>query len=73
MRNKILWSDETKTELCAKLHIWRKPCTLPTVKHGCGNIKLWGCLSVAGTGRLVKIEGKMNGSQYIEILDEKVI
>jgi hypothetical protein len=31
MRNKILWSDETKVELCglnAKRHIWRKPGTM---------------------------------------------
>jgi hypothetical protein len=29
--------------------------------HGGGIIMLWGCFSVAGTGRLVRIEGKMNG------------
>ena len=37
MRNKILWSDETKIEsfgLNAKWHIWRKPGTIPTLKHG---------------------------------------
>ena len=36
MRNKILWSDETKMEffgLNAKCHIWRKPCTIPMVKQ----------------------------------------
>ena len=37
MRNKILLSDETKIELFgpnAKRHVWRKPGTIPTVKHG---------------------------------------
>ena len=32
MRNKILWSDETKVEhfgLNAKRHVWRKPGTIP--------------------------------------------
>jgi hypothetical protein len=41
MRNKILWPDETKIELFglnAKRHVWRKPGTIPTVKHGGGTI-----------------------------------
>ena len=52
MRNKILWSDETKIELFgmkARHHVWRKPGTahhqtntIPTVKHGDISIMLWG-------------------------------
>ena len=52
MRNKILWSDETKIELFglnAKHHIWRKQGTfhhlantIPTVKQVGGNIMLLG-------------------------------
>jgi hypothetical protein len=76
MRNKIFWSDETKIELFglnAKLHVWRKPGTIPTVKHGGGSIMLCGCFSAAGTGRLVRIETKMNGAKYREILDEYLL
>ena len=76
MRNKNRWSDETKIELFglnAKRHVWMKPGTIPTVKHGGGSIMLQGCFSVAGTGRLVGIEGKMNGAKYREILDENLL
>ena len=62
LRNKIILYDETKMELFglnAKHHVWSKPGTIPTVKHGGGSIMLWGCLSAAGTGRLVRIEGKI--------------
>ena len=73
MRNKILWSDESKIKLFglnAKCHIWRKSGDIPMVKHGGGSIMLWGCVSATGTGRLVRVEYKMNGAKYREILDE---
>ena len=74
MINKILWSDETKIELFglnAKRHIWKKPGTVPMVKHVGGSILLCGCFS--GTGRLVSIEAKMNEAMYREILDGKLL
>ncbi len=62
-----------------KRHVWRKPGTahhlpntIPTVKHGGGSIILWGCFSAAGTGRLVRIEGKMNAAMYRDIIDENL-
>jgi hypothetical protein len=39
------------------------------VKHGGGSIKLWGCFSLAGTGKMVRIEGMMDGTKYREILE----
>ena len=66
MRNKFLWSDETKIELLGL------NATISTVKHGGGSIML--CFfSVAGTGRLVRIKGKMNGAKYREILDDNLL
>ena len=75
MRNKILWSDETKIELLnlnAKSHICRKPGTNQKVKHGCGSMMLCGCFSAAGTGRLFRVEGKMNRAKCREILNENL-
>ena len=34
---------------------------------------LWGCFSAAGTGRLVRIEAKINRAKYIEIFDENLL
>ncbi len=38
---------------------------IPTVKHGGGSTMLWGCFSAAGTGRLVRIEGKILSSTLL--------
>ena len=83
MWKKVLWSDETKMELFglnAKRSLWRKPNTahhpeptIPTVNHGGGSIMLWGCFSSAGTGKLVRTEGKMDGAKYRAILEENLM
>ncbi|MGH0167546.1 UNVERIFIED_CONTAM: hypothetical protein FKN15_053097 [Acipenser sinensis] len=82
MQKKVLWSHETKIELfClnSKHYVWRKPNTahhpvniIPTVKHGGGSIMLWGCFSSAGSGKLVRIEGRMDGAKYRRILKENL-
>ena len=38
-----------------------------------GSIMLWGCLSAAETGRLVRIEEKVNGAKYREIFDDNLL
>ena len=76
MRIKIVWFDETKLELFglkAKHHVWRKPGTIPAMKNGGGSIKLWLCFSAAGTGRLFRVEGLMNGAKIRETLDENLL
>lgn len=39
-----------------------------TVKHGGGNMLVWGCMSASGVGNLVFIDGKMDQHLYIDIL-----
>uniref|UniRef100_A0A6I8RG85 Uncharacterized protein n=1 Tax=Xenopus tropicalis TaxID=8364 RepID=A0A6I8RG85_XENTR len=80
---KVLWSDETKIELFginSTRCVWRKKNaaydpqnTIPTVKHGGGNILLWGCFSAKGTGQLIRINGKMDGAMYREILNDNLL
>jgi hypothetical protein len=44
LRNKTIWSDETKIELVglnANRHVWRKPGTIPTVKQASRLEETW--------------------------------
>ncbi len=71
---KVLWSDKTKIKLFginSTRRVWRMrnaaydpENTIPTVKHGGGNIMLWGCFSAKGTGQLHRIKGTMDGAMY---------
>ncbi|KAL0147737.1 hypothetical protein M9458_056976, partial [Cirrhinus mrigala] len=67
VRNKILWSDETKIELFG-LNSKRPNSEAWWWQH-----LVLGCFSAAGTGRLVAIEGKMNAAKYRDILDENLL
>ena len=44
-----------------------------TVKHGVGNIILWGIVAASVIGNTVWIEGRMNSSKYQQILDPDVL
>ncbi|KAK6320198.1 hypothetical protein J4Q44_G00093050 [Coregonus suidteri] len=80
---KVMWSDETKIELFglnSTRRVWRKKKdeynpknTISTVKHGGGNIILWGCFSAKGTVRLHLIEGRMDGAMYRKILANNLL
>jgi len=78
----IIWSDESKFELKSnnrRRYVWRKKgdqfkkCNIiPTVKHGTGNIMVWGCCNSNGVGKLVQIDGIMTGATYVNILEDNL-
>uniref|UniRef100_A0AAZ3PSS9 Uncharacterized protein n=1 Tax=Oncorhynchus tshawytscha TaxID=74940 RepID=A0AAZ3PSS9_ONCTS len=71
MRNKFLWSDQIKFELFvlnARHPAWRKPGTIPRVKHGGGSIMLWDVFQRQGLG-----DYSVVGEKYREILDENLL
>jgi hypothetical protein len=43
------------------------------MKHGGDSIMLWECFSEAGTGKLVRIEAKMNVAKCRDILDGNLL
>lgn len=79
----VLFSDESKFNLFGsdgRQYVRRPVGTrndcryqTPTVKHGGGNIMVWGAFSAQGLGPLIKIEGIMNGVMYREILETHML
>lgn len=79
---RVVWSDESKFELFnrkRRLRVWRKSDEglkdkhlQGTMKHGGGNIMVWGCFSWFGVGNLVLISGIMTADGYIDILNENM-
>lgn len=80
--DQVLFSDESKFNIFQSdghSRVWRKPNTAyneknlkPTVKYGGGGVMVWGCMSAAGVGELVFIEGIMDKTVYLSILKENV-
>lgn len=79
----VIWSDESRFTLFktdGPGRVWRTPGTRynienisPTIKHGGGGIMVWGCFSGKGLGPLIKVEGKMNSQDYIQILELQLL
>ena len=81
--NRVLFSDESKFNLKdsdGMKRVRRPPnkrldpryCQ-GTVKHGGGNVMVWGCFSGSGTGPLHKIEGIMDRFMYKDILEQVML
>jgi hypothetical protein len=78
----VIFSDESKFNLFrsdGRRWCWRKPgeefdkrYVRKEVKHGGGNVMVWGCVTTIGMGHIVKINGNMDGPLYTEILKDDV-
>jgi transposase len=79
---KVLWTDETKVNKYLSDGIqysWVNEMEglserqiQQTVKFGGGSVLFWGCMAWDGPGFVSKIEGNMDASLYIDIIDECV-
>jgi len=75
---KVLFSDESKFQLFGsdgRKYVRRPTGTrynsryqIPTIKHGGGNVMVWGSFSYDGIGPLVEIKGTMDAIMYRDIL-----
>ncbi|XP_016146452.1 cap-specific mRNA (nucleoside-2'-O-)-methyltransferase 1-like [Sinocyclocheilus grahami] len=78
MRKKPFLRTANKQSCLSALHgrkmntAFQEKNLLPTVKFGGGSIMLWGCVASTGTGNLVKVEGRMDSTQYQQILKKNV-
>lgn len=79
----VLWSDESKYNIFSSdgIRYVRRPKNkrhnvqyqVPTVKHGGGNVMVWGCFSRDGVGPLHRITGIMDGKMYVDILSKFMV
>jgi len=79
----VVWSDESKFELFrgnGRRLVWRRPhekydieCLIPTVKSGRQGVMVWGCFSKNNLGPLVKLEGKITATVYMNVLENYLL
>ena len=78
----VLFSDETKINVFGsdgKVTVWHKANEdlkiknlRPTVKHGGGNVMVWGCISSTGVGEMAFIDCTMKQEDYLKILKDNL-
>ena len=80
---KVVWSDETKiNHLGSDGHkwVWKKAgnrlsdrVVQGTVKFRGGSVMIWGCMTWQGVGYATKIDGRMDGDLYLQILKDELL
>ena len=81
--SKVLWSDESKFMLFGSdgIKFVRRPkghrndpkYQLPTVKHGGGNVMVWGCFRRDGVGPIHQVTGIMDKEMYKDIINRVML
>ena len=80
---KVVWSNETKINRLGSdgcKWVWKKAgeglsdrLVEGTVKFGGGFLMMWGCMTWQGVGYAAKIDGRMNGDLYLQILKYELL
>lgn len=80
---KVLWTDESKFEVFGsqrRTFVRRRTtekmleeCLTPSVKHGGGNVMVWGCFGAGKVGDLYRVKGILNMEGYHSILRRHAI
>jgi hypothetical protein len=74
---KVLWTNESKFELFEsqrrtfvirrKIEKMLEECLTPSVKHGGGNVMVWGCFGGGKVGDLYRVKGILKKEGYHSI------
>ena len=83
IKKKVLFADESKFEIFGnkrRIYVTHRKnekfvssCLKATVKHGGGNIQVWGCFSYNDVGDLYKIKKTLEKKQYYSLLQRHAI
>ncbi len=79
---RVVWSDETKVNRLGsdgRKWVWKRVgeplsdrLVQVTKKFGGGSVMVWGCMTWDGVGMACKIDGRMDGELYCQILDDEL-
>ena len=79
---KVIWSDETKINRLGSdgcKWAWKRSgeglsdrLVDGTLKFGGGSLMMWGCMTWEGVGFASKIDGRMDGDLYLQILKDEL-
>jgi transposase len=80
---RVLFSDESKFNRLGsdgRQYVRRRKdeefhprCTVSTLQGGGGSVMVWGVISAHGPGPLVRLDGRINSTKYIDMLDEHFV